>query len=39
MLVNLTDVFSSVEKIVKKEISLDMDVFTYGGERHSIIFK
>lgn len=39
MLVNLTDVFSSVEKIVKKEISLDMDVFTYSGERHSIIFK
>ncbi len=39
MLVNLTDVFSSEEKVVKKEISLDMDTFTYNGEKFSVIFK
>lgn len=39
MLVNLTDVFSSVEKVVKKEFSLDMDAFTYSGEKYSIILK
>lgn len=39
MLVNLTDVFSSEEKIVKKEISLDMDTFTYNGDEYSIISK
>lgn len=39
MLVNLTDVFSSEEKIVKKEISLDMDAFTYNGDKYPVIFK
>lgn len=39
MLVNLTNVFSSVEKVVKKDISLEMDDFSYNGEKHSIIFK
>ena len=37
MLVNLTDVFSSEEKIVKQEISLDMDTFTYNGDKYSVI--
>ena len=39
MLVNLTDVFSSVEKVVKKEFSLDMSTFTYGGEKYSVTFE
>lgn len=39
MLVNLTDVFSSVEKVVKTEIALDMDTFTYNGEEFSVIAK
>lgn len=39
MLVNLTDVFSSEEKVVKKEFSLDMDTFTYNGDKYSVIFK
>ena len=39
MLVNLTDVFSSVEKVVKKEFSWDMDTFTYSGDKYSVIFK
>lgn len=37
MLVNLTDVFSSEEKVVKKEFSLDMDTFTYNGEKYPVI--
>ena len=37
MLVNLTDVFSSEEKIVKQEIALDFDTFTYNGEKYSVI--
>lgn len=39
MLVNLTDVFSSLEKIVKTEIVPDVDEFTYNGERFSVIEK
>lgn len=39
MLVNLTDVFSSEEKIVKQEIALELDTFVYNGEEYSIIAK
>ena len=39
MLVNLTDVFSSEEKIVKQEFELEFDNFTYNGETYPIIFK
>ena len=39
MLVNLTDVFSSEEKIVKQEIALELDTFTYNGEKYSITVK
>lgn len=37
MLVNLTDVFSSEEKIVKQEFELDLDSFAYNGETYPII--
>lgn len=39
MLVNLTDVFSSEEKVVKREIPLDIDTFYYNGEEYSIVSK
>ncbi len=39
MLVNLTDVFSSVEKVVKKDFTLDMDTFTYSKDKYPVVFK
>ncbi len=36
MLVNLTDVFSSESKILKEEISMDMDTFTYNGKTYAV---
>lgn len=39
MLVNLTDVFSSEEKIVNIEYTLDIDEFVYCGDKYSIISK
>lgn len=39
MLVNLTDVFSSVEKVLTKEYIPDFDTFTYYGDKYSVIGK
>ncbi len=39
MLVNLTDVFSSEQKIETKELILDMDTITVGGITYDILSK
>ena len=39
MLVNLTDVFSSVDKVVKHDFSMDMDAFVYNGDKYPVISK
>lgn len=39
MLVNLTDIFSSEQKVETKEIALDMDTITVGGVSYDVLTK